>query len=251
MEEGDRDPRESDLDGDRRRAFSSSTSGACSLVAHLAAIREYENIPAGRRPSSRRRRRRRFSAVEFSRRVLPFRARTVQVFMDSHSRIYWYRAYLRDTPARIVRPNNMPARCAGCAAYALPTMVSFVSTANIYDVTSWKIAPRAVRIFSPLSLCFSAVTAATENSPVYIRRSFIPLYIADPYLFSPLTTLHFDWERGVTTDTLVCSKPSATRNRLFSEAFVIFWCAVKLDWTENMKERASLLRNKSKLWTTK
>lgn len=29
--------------------------------------------------------------------------------MDRHSRIYWYRPYLRDTLARIVRPNNMPA----------------------------------------------------------------------------------------------------------------------------------------------
>lgn len=29
--------------------------------------------------------------------------------MDRHSRIYWYRPYLRDTRPRIVRPNNMPA----------------------------------------------------------------------------------------------------------------------------------------------
>jgi len=40
-------------------------------------------------------------------------ARSRWVFMDRHSRIYRYRLYLRDAPARIVRPNNMPAATRG------------------------------------------------------------------------------------------------------------------------------------------
>lgn len=114
-------------------------------VAIRAGVRKY---PAGRRPTSRplfRRvsvRRGRAAPRRRSAPLAPGLLRTYrQVFMERHSRIYRYRLYLRDTPARIVRPNNMPAAARHTDARArartllLPTMVSFVSTANIYDVT--------------------------------------------------------------------------------------------------------------------
>jgi len=86
-------------------------------------VRKY---PAGRRPTSQ------FSARRFARGP----PRTYrQVFMDRHSRIYWYRAYFtRYLGSYSLHPNNMPAT-AQRTRTLLPSIVSFVSTANIYGVT--------------------------------------------------------------------------------------------------------------------
>lgn len=148
-----RSSRPSDLSSDRINSQCALLSTSMCICGRCAPccnprVRKY---PAGRRPSSRRR-------------VLgcPSRTYTVKYLWTAVRGFIGIGRYLRDTPARIVRPNNMPG---AARVYAPPTMVSFVSSANIYDVTPWKIAP-GLREYS-----LSSSFAATESAHVRIRRS--------------------------------------------------------------------------------
>lgn len=149
--------------------------------------------------------------------------------MDSHSRIYWYRVYLRDTRARIVRPNNMPGLCGHtrCQRWYRSSRRRIFTTLRLE-----KSHPGCAGEYFllPFSL-YSSAAAATEFARASDDRLLLYISLILIYLVPQR------WYPSIARDVMVDTPTRANLSVTWYMQQIVFWCAVKLDWIVRGCER--------------